>query len=123
MTLSSAEEVKPPDSSFPETFELSLKAPGKSLREISRRVVNGESSPVSRTGASSDEENNIRDDVDPPVDAQPVIQRWNEPKGNIARLGFAFFSFIITGMNDGAVGVCFQALCAAAQRSNIFHRL
>ncbi|KAJ9617168.1 hypothetical protein H2200_000889 [Cladophialophora chaetospira] len=104
MALSSLEEVKTSSPSSPETFELSLKAPGRSLRELSRQVVNGASSPVPPTRTSSDEEDNIRDDVDPPVDAQTVVQRWNEPKGNIARLGFAFFSFIVTGMNDGAVG-------------------
>jgi hypothetical protein len=107
MTLSPAHEIQPPGPSTPETFELSLKAPGRSLRELSRRVVRGAASaPSPGSGrASSDEEDNIRDEVDPPTDAHPVVQRWNEPKGNIPRLGFAFFSFIVTGLNDGAVGV------------------
>lgn len=38
------------------------------------------------------------------ADSPAYIQRWNEPKGNIARLGFSFFSFAIAGMNDAAVG-------------------
>jgi hypothetical protein len=44
------------------------------------------------------------DDVPPPY-AQTQAQRWNYPKGNMPKLGFAFLSFIIAGMNDAAVGV------------------
>ncbi|KAM5515495.1 major facilitator superfamily transporter [Fusarium oxysporum f. sp. phaseoli] len=33
------------------------------------------------------------------------LQKWNYPKGIVPRLGFAFLSFIIAGMNDAAVGV------------------
>ncbi|KAF4995412.1 hypothetical protein FGRMN_5196 [Fusarium graminum] len=43
------------------------------------------------------------DDVPPPY-AQTQAQRWNYPRGNIMKLGFAFLSFIIAGMNDAAVG-------------------
>ena len=39
-------------------------------------------------------------------DAVSVVQRWCRPRGNIARLAFAFLSFFIAGMNDAAVGVC-----------------
>ena len=106
MTVAPPQEVQLPGPSTTGTFELSLRAPAKSLRELSRRVVSSTTSPPSPARSSSDEENNIRDEVDPPADAQPVTQRWNEPKANIWRLGFAFFSFIVTGMNDGAVGVC-----------------
>ncbi|KAH7121757.1 major facilitator superfamily domain-containing protein [Dactylonectria estremocensis] len=35
---------------------------------------------------------------------QSQVEKWNYPKGNSAKLGFAFLSFIIAGMNDGAVG-------------------
>lgn len=45
------------------------------------------------------------DDV-PPPNAQAEVERWNYPKSNVSRLGFAFLSFIIAGMNDAAVGVC-----------------
>lgn len=86
----------------PETFELSLKTPTKSLRELSRRVVGATTSSPT---ASSDEEENIRNEDAPPATAQPIVQRWNNPKGNTFRLGFAFFSFIITGLGDGAIGV------------------
>ncbi|EXJ60585.1 hypothetical protein A1O7_04738 [Cladophialophora yegresii CBS 114405] len=107
MTLSPVQEIQPPGPSPRETFELSLKAPGKSLRELSRRVVHGApSAPSSGRASSSDEEDTIREEIEPPTDSHAVVQvqRWNEPKGNIARLGFSFFSFIVTGLNDGAVG-------------------
>ncbi|KIW12094.1 hypothetical protein PV08_09368 [Exophiala spinifera] len=102
MTISSMHDTPEPPSD-PETFELSFKSPGRSLREISRRVVNGTSSSRAQE-STSDEEDNIRTDADPPPSAQAVTQRWNRPRGNIPRLGFAFWSFIIAGMNDGAVG-------------------
>ena len=85
--------------SAPETFELSIKTPGRSLRELSRRIAG-----PSRPQESSDEDDNAADDF-PPATAQSVVQRWNSPKTNIGRLGFAFFSFVIAGLNDGAVGV------------------
>ena len=44
-------------------------------------------------------------DVFPPADAHGEIERWNYPRSNVYKMGFSFFSFIITGMNDGAVGV------------------
>ncbi|KPM44537.1 hypothetical protein AK830_g1999 [Neonectria ditissima] len=44
-----------------------------------------------------------RDD-EPPPNAQTQLERWNYPKGNVAKLGFAFLSFVIAGMNDAAVG-------------------
>ncbi|KAF6795362.1 major facilitator superfamily transporter [Colletotrichum musicola] len=43
-------------------------------------------------------------DVTPPPNAQSELERWNYPKANVARIGFAFVSFIIAGMNDAAVG-------------------
>ena len=45
------------------------------------------------------------DSGDPPPHAQKEVERWNRPRGNMGRLGFAFLSFIIAGMNDAAVGV------------------
>jgi hypothetical protein len=40
-----------------------------------------------------------------PPYAQNVVERWNHPKSNIARLAFAFLTSIVAGMNDAAVGV------------------
>lgn len=45
------------------------------------------------------------DSDDTPPHAQSEAERWNRPRGNLGRLGFAFWSFIIAGMNDAAVGV------------------
>ncbi|KAK2029590.1 major facilitator superfamily transporter [Colletotrichum zoysiae] len=52
------------------------------------------------------EEHQSTDDPDsnPPPHAHGTIERWNSPKGNVSRIAFAFFSFIISGMNDAAVG-------------------
>ena len=83
-----------------ESFELSLKTPGRTWKEISRRVAN-----ASKRKDSSEEEDDVRNDVPPPATAQSIQQRWNKPRSNIGRLGFAFLSFIIAGMNDAAVGV------------------
>lgn len=44
-------------------------------------------------------------DGEPPADAQGQVERWNYPRSNLLKLGFAFWSFVIAGMNDGAVGV------------------
>lgn len=44
-------------------------------------------------------------DGGPPADAQGPVERWNYPRSNLIKLGFSFFSFIVAGMNDGAVGV------------------
>ena len=100
MTIS-REESQPQHQPAHETFELSkLKAPGRTLRELSRKIVG----PSPRQDSSEDEDD-IRADVPPPATAQPVTQRWNRPKANIGRLGFASFAFIIAGLNDGAVGV------------------
>ncbi|KAG9780813.1 MFS general substrate transporter, partial [Aureobasidium melanogenum] len=99
--------------SAPETFELSLKAPGRSLRELSRRVV-GNTRRHDRSSSTSDEEDNATtttdynatNDVPLPSESAhcTTVQKWNKPKGNIARLAFACFSFIIAGLNDAAVG-------------------
>ena len=86
--------------SHPESIELSLKTPGRTLKEISRRVAS-----TSKRKDSSEEEDDIGNDVPPPATAQPVQQRWNKPRTNVGRLAFAFLSFIIAGMNDAAVGV------------------
>jgi hypothetical protein len=48
---------------------------------------------------------------EPPADAQGQVERWNYPRSNVLKLGFAFFSFVIAGMNDGAVGVCISSNC------------
>ncbi|KAJ4243468.1 hypothetical protein NW762_014799 [Fusarium torreyae] len=52
----------------------------------------------------------LRPDDIPPPHAQSQAQRWNYPRGNVPKLGFAFLSFIIAGMNDAAVGALIPSL-------------
>lgn len=91
-----------------QSIELSIKTPGKSLRELSRRFTQPRRS--SNSSSSSDADDNVRTDTDPPPTATAAVQRWNSPRGNVPRLGFAFFSFIIAGMNDAAVGALLPSL-------------
>jgi hypothetical protein len=43
----------------------------------------------------------------PPQDPvqEPALQKWNEPRVNMLRFFTTLYSFIILGMNDGAIGV------------------
>lgn len=43
---------------------------------------------------------------DPPATAANALERWNYPRHNIARLIATFWSFIVSGANDAAYGVC-----------------
>ncbi|KAK7408124.1 hypothetical protein QQX98_009715 [Neonectria punicea] len=45
-----------------------------------------------------------QDDDEPPPNTHTQLEQWNYPRGNTGKLGFAFLSFIIAGMNDAAVG-------------------
>jgi hypothetical protein len=44
-------------------------------------------------------------DVTPPRTAAEVLQRWNSPRINMLRVFATFWSFFVTGMNDGSYGV------------------
>jgi MFS family permease len=104
--------IKRPESTIAgheqDTIELSIKTPGKSLRELSRRLTLGHRRSSSESSSITDD--NVRDDDEPPPSATTTVQRWNHPKGNIPRLGFAFFSFVIAGMNDAAIGALIPSL-------------
>ncbi|GAB0134122.1 hypothetical protein EsDP_00002507 [Epichloe bromicola] len=41
-------------------------------------------------------------DDEPPAGAQGLVERWNRPRSNLAKLGFACLSAAIAGMNDAA---------------------
>ncbi|RMZ87877.1 hypothetical protein DV736_g4897, partial [Chaetothyriales sp. CBS 134916] len=92
-----------------ETYELSFKTAGRSLREISSRLG---SSPASsgRNSTEAGADDDLRNDIQPPATASEVVQRWNSPRSNIGRLAFAFFSFVIAGMNDAATGALIPSL-------------
>jgi hypothetical protein len=108
MTISPIHEIQPPGQSTPETYELqeTRKSSKPSFRDVTKRFINGGASPPSPPLTPTDEEKDVFPEASsPPETAQPVVERWNYPRSNITRLGFSFFSFIVTGMNDGAVGV------------------
>ncbi|KAK2616621.1 hypothetical protein QQS21_000444 [Conoideocrella luteorostrata] len=69
------------------------------------RPVGGPSNPQHKFTSPAEVEVGPSDgDGSPPADAHGQVERWNHPRSNLAKLGFAFLSFIIAGMNDGAVG-------------------
>lgn len=82
------------------TFEAGRRASERTIKQISRRIF----------GLSKPEVTNVQSELDDlNADATSMrnlalVQRWNQPSGNIPRLGFAFMSFMIAGMNDAAVG-------------------
>lgn len=41
----------------------------------------------------------------------PPLQRWNEPRGNIARFAAAFFSMFVIGLSDAAYGALLPYVC------------
>lgn len=43
---------------------------------------------------------------DPPATAANALEKWNYPRHNIPRLIATFWSFIVSGANDAAYGVC-----------------
>lgn len=82
------------------SVEVGRLTPGRTMRELSRRIFG-----QSKSGVATQQ--NELDDLSVNTSAtqqQHVAQRWNQPSGNIPRLGCAFLSFMIAGMNDAAVG-------------------
>lgn len=68
-----------------------------------------DSTPVS--GRNSDSEQRVLGTTDlrdegqqPPDNAVEVLERWNDPNGNMWRVFATFWSFFILGMNDGSLG-------------------
>lgn len=44
-------------------------------------------------------------DDTPPSGAVSALQRWNNPRGNMFRIGACFWCFLVMGANDAAYGV------------------
>lgn len=44
-------------------------------------------------------------DLPRPGTSTSVVQRWNYPRGNAAKVAACFFSFVVMGANDAAYGV------------------
>ncbi|KAK3946269.1 major facilitator superfamily domain-containing protein [Diplogelasinospora grovesii] len=59
------------------------------------------STTANDTCATTDEE---ATSPPPPAQAGPQQQKWNEPRVNIFRFCTTLYSFILMGMNDGAIG-------------------
>ncbi|KAM0270660.1 hypothetical protein ACHAQH_009343 [Verticillium albo-atrum] len=85
-----------------EGIELQRIGTGQSMnKDIAR--VDSKSQDARRD--SSEEAGDVDGSSPPPGHvAHGEVQRWNYPRGNVSKLGFAFLSFIIAGMNDAAVG-------------------
>ncbi|KAJ2968597.1 hypothetical protein NQ176_g9104 [Zarea fungicola] len=47
---------------------------------------------------------------DAPTRTTSALQRWNNPRGNMARLGACFWCFLVMGANDAAYGPLLQSL-------------
>ncbi|KXJ88611.1 major facilitator superfamily domain-containing protein [Microdochium bolleyi] len=94
-----------------EAIELEAVKHKHSSGDVSRRHVAATTSTTaaaSRRSTSSDGNNvgsRVDDTLPPPVmAAHDAPLKWTTPRGNIARLAFAFVSFMIAGMNDAAIG-------------------
>ena len=59
----------------------------------------------SRSGRTLGSEPAI-DDGNAPSTAVSALERWNYPRHNILRLMATFWSFVVSGANDAAYGVC-----------------
>jgi hypothetical protein len=49
--------------------------------------------------------NEVNENLTPRNSVVEQVQRWNQPRINIYRLGAAFWGFIIMGANDAVIGV------------------
>lgn len=83
-----------------ETLDFSRQAP---------KQPNPVLSSVGRRLGSHDEDQhqhqaNAADDEAIPPRAAAVVEKWNEPIGNVFRVGAVFFSLFVSGANDAAYG-------------------
>lgn len=74
--------------------------PGRSIKEFSRRIF-GPSNSSTTTQQSELDDLHIEALS---TRSSHLAQKWNQPTGNIPRLGCSFLSFMIAGMNDAAIG-------------------
>src|SRR5262245_12817888 len=91
MTMTEALQSEPSSSRTPqmperptESFELSLKSPTKSIKELSRRVA---AASKRRTSSDNgDDSDDVRADIPQPATAHSPPQKWNAPRCNVGRL-------------------------------------
>lgn len=68
-------------------------------------VNHKQSQPVRVSGEQSQETKTDIERTPPHTEtAVPTLQKWNEPRGNVARLAAAFYSMFVFGLNDAAYG-------------------
>ncbi|ELQ32839.1 hypothetical protein OOU_Y34scaffold01028g8 [Pyricularia oryzae Y34] len=77
---------------------------GKGVR-LGDNVMKNGTPPGDNPSRISSESLAERDqDLPHPTTTTEVLQRWNHPRSNIARLAAAFWAFIVAGANDAAYG-------------------
>lgn len=54
------------------------------------------------------------EETDAPPSAVSALEKWNYPRHNVARLMATFWSFVVSGANDAAYGVCYPILSLIA---------
>ncbi|UNI16563.1 hypothetical protein JDV02_002989 [Purpureocillium takamizusanense] len=100
--------TEPPPAAAPGAFELRRIASSGS--RASGRVVGSaghgdtKASPEAAAGQRHEDQEASDDGGAPPPDAYGVVERWNWPRSNLAKLAFSLVSFTLAGMNDAAVG-------------------
>ncbi len=93
-----------------QTVTLSREEPAIELQHldvVARSQSHGKNHDATQT-PFEDSPRMLGDSDEPPPNAHSVVEHWNKPKGNIGRLVFAFWGFLIAGMNDAAIGVSSQ---------------
>lgn len=101
-TTTSTTHLGPHQSLAQDAIELRRLSSGTG-RQIGQQGKRNGPEEAQNGGANSE----VAGDGEAPPNASGEIERWNYPQINIGKLGFAFVSFIIAGMNDAAIGVCF----------------
>jgi hypothetical protein len=61
----------------------------------------------STKGLKLEDLEDVRGEAAPPSTAVDAIKKWNQPRINMWRVFATFWSFFVTGMNDGSYGVSF----------------
>lgn len=82
-----------------------LEQPSSSTFIPLKSLNNEKTQPVRISNEQNHEVQADLEGIPPPPDtAVPTLQKWNQPRGNIARLAAAFYSMFVFGLNDAAYG-------------------
>ena len=83
------------------TIELEPRPPGTGY-VIDRNDSHNINTPVNGNVNGHED---IRENLPPPSTAANVVQQWNHPRSNMWRVFAAFFSMVVSGLNDASYGV------------------